>query len=57
VGLAGSRGISYGIRDSVTDQSARQLVESIDILCRNTQCSTVQVEPASAHGTVFLGGG
>jgi uncharacterized protein len=44
------RGISYGIRASVTEQSVRQLAESIDYLCRNTQCSTIQVEPAFAHG-------
>jgi uncharacterized protein len=50
------RGISYGIRASVTDQSVHQLVASIDYLCRNTQCSTMQVEPAFAHGRAVQSG-
>jgi uncharacterized protein len=44
------RGISYGLRVSVTDRSVVALAESIDFLCRATKCSTFQVEPVFPHG-------
>jgi uncharacterized protein len=56
IGELEHRGTPYGIRASVTDQSVHQLVESIDYLCRNTQCPTIQVEPAFAHGRALQSG-
>ena len=56
IGELEHRGTPYGIRASVTDQSVHQLVESIDYPCRNTQCPTIQVEPAFAHGRALQSG-
>jgi uncharacterized protein len=40
----------YGIRLTVTNDSLHLLEENIGFLCRETQCSTFQVEPAFAAG-------
>jgi uncharacterized protein len=39
---------SYGIRMTATDTSFRHLAESVAFLCRNTNCASLQVEPAYA---------
>ena len=42
--------IQYGIRMSVMDESVDELPESIDFLCRNTECRVFQVEPVFKSG-------
>lgn len=42
--------VAYGIRLTVTDWSLDRLVESIDLLCRETTSRSFQVEPAFSHG-------
>ena len=44
---AGSR---YGVRLTATDQSIAHLAESIEFLCRETQCRVFQVEPSFSQG-------
>lgn len=44
------KGIPYGMRLSVMDNSLNQLATGIEFLCRETSCSIFQVEPVFAHG-------
>lgn len=44
------RSITYGIRLTVMDDGIENLPKNIDFLCRETGCSTFQVEPAFNHG-------
>lgn len=40
----------YGIRMTVTDESVDYLSDGVGFLCRETDCRTIQVEPAFARG-------
>ena len=40
----------YGIRMTITDSSIQYLPESIQYLCKNTSCTTFQIEPAFSNG-------
>lgn len=44
------KGIPYGIRFSVMDDSIDYLIESIRFFCENTNCGVFQVEPVFNHG-------
>ena len=44
------RGLSYGIRLTVTDESAPLLPENIHFLIKETGCPVFQAEPAFDHG-------
>ena len=44
------RAFPYGIRLTVTDEGIEHLAQSIEFLCRETDCRTFQVEPAFNHG-------
>lgn len=44
------RAFAYGLRLTVTDWGIEQLPDAVAFICRETACSTIQVEPAFAHG-------
>lgn len=44
------KGMPYGIRFSVMDESITNLPESIKYFCENTACNVFQVEPVFGHG-------
>jgi uncharacterized protein len=48
------KGISYGIRVTVTDQSVSRIPEMVEYLCQETGAQSFQVEPAFAHGRARL---
>jgi uncharacterized protein len=48
------KGIAYGIRVTVTDQSLARIPETIEYLCQETGANAFQVEPAFAHGRARL---
>lgn len=44
------RGVSYGIRVTVTDGSIDALTDNMAFLCKETQCRSFQLEPAFIDG-------
>jgi len=40
----------FGIRMTITDDGVGSLVESIEFICKETQCKNIQVEPVFDHG-------
>lgn len=50
------RGIPYGIRLTVTDESIDCLAAGMAMLCARTNCQVFQVEPAFSHGRASANG-
>jgi uncharacterized protein len=44
------RNFPYGIRMTVTDAGIEALPEAVAFLCQETNCGTIQIEPAFDHG-------
>lgn len=43
-------GVPYGIRMTATPRTFARLAEGVDLICRETGCPTIQVEPCYAEG-------
>lgn len=50
------RRVSYGLRLTVTEETIDTLPQSIEFLCQETLCGTMQAEPAFDHGRARTGG-